>query len=291
MLIGLHARDDLRFVPADFAIIQQAKIESLKTMGFTHIDDYHHVRVINPDLQFIVRLHHKATLGGPEVGGMPSPQDFVAFNNPIISKLHNDLGIQKFEIHNEPNLKGGGEGWGDSNEDAEKFKIWYGEVLKGFRNHHKGLLFGFPGLALLQNDLGWLDICKSVIEDSNWLGCHVYWQTPGGQEMWKNDTFGLRFKAYHNRFPDMPIEITEYGNSNLQSDIPLDRQDQANQYVDWIQNQVRPHSYIESVHAFISTSPHKAFKDDQFEWATGDGNDFTLHPVVGAMAGILRPAL
>ncbi|MGD8398814.1 MAG: hypothetical protein PVG11_08145, partial [Anaerolineae bacterium] len=217
-LVGLHARNDVRFTEPDYQLVRWSRIELVKMMSFTEPAVFSRLRRENPDIEFIVRLYDSRT----RANSRSSPADFVARMVPIIARLQPYT--TKFEIHNEPNHAERVEGWGASDDNAQSFRSWYRQVLALLRQAAPWAEFGFPGLALNHphRDLAWLGICRDVIQASDWLGCHCYWQY--GNML--DNQWGLRFKLYHERFPAKQIEITEFGNSTPN----LAREEVARQY-------------------------------------------------------------
>lgn len=282
-LVGLHARNDHGFTQTDWLILQQAKVESLKTMSFTTDTTYSQARQSNPSMEFIVRLYP----GGSGRGHVPQPQAFADMFRDTIERLYNQFGVLKFEIHNEPNHNTGLEGWGDSQEDALSFQNWYKQTFAILRERHPWALLGYPGLAVPHNDLEWLDWNREAIEMSDWLGAHIYWQTPPGHEgNYQSEFWALRFKKYHEKFPHKLIEITEFGNSNGQSPpLTLSREEQRLQY-EWWMKKILEFPYLGSAHGFIATSPDPRWVQEGFAW----GDDGGVFPVVSAIGAIVRAA-
>lgn len=270
--IGLNARNDVLFPEEDYRLIQEARIETLKTVSITDVSVYERLRRENPSLEFIVRLWDK----GFAPGLHPTPQEFVERIAPKIQILRPYA--EKFEIHNEPNHFQGIEGWGSSDEQAKDFKGWYLEVLRRLRELFPWAKFGFPGLAINypHRDLEWLEICREAVEESDWLGCHCYWQ----YENHLSEEWGLRFKLYHRMFPNKTIEITEFGDST--PDLPPD--EMARKYVEYYR-ELYKYPYVNSACAFIASSPDHAFA--VFAWRT-EGGEFK--PVVRAIASMPREA-
>lgn len=270
--IGLHARNDYTFAEGDYLVIREARIETLKILSFTQNRVFERVRRENPDLEFIVRLHDTRIRSTH-----PSPEDFVDAAVPRINDLR--AFTLKFEILNEPNHSQGYEGWGSSDAEARSFRDWYLEALRRLRRACPWAKFGFPGLAphWPHGDLEWLEICREAVEASDWVGCHTYWQY---DNQLKND-WGLRFKAYHERFPAKIIEITEFGNStpNLSGDIV------AAQYAIFYQELFK-YPYVGSASAFIASSADPQWA--HFVWRKESGE--TL-PMIRATGNIRRPPL
>ena len=140
--VGVHARNDQMFGPADYDVLRIAGIETLKVLSLTSDDVYRRARQINPDIEFIVRLWDDRM----STSGHPTPQQFVERHIPRINQLR--PWVVKFEIHNEPNHASRVEGWGATDQDAKDFRDWYLEVLRRFRQLAPWAQFGFPGLAV-----------------------------------------------------------------------------------------------------------------------------------------------
>ncbi len=270
--IGLNARNDVYFPEEDYRLVREARIETLKTLSITDVSVYERLRRENPSIEFIVRLWDKGF--GP--GKHPSPQEFVERIAPRIQALRPYT--DKFEIHNEPNHFHRIEGWGSSDEQARDFKNWYLEVLRRLREFFPWAKFGFPGLAINypHRDLEWLEICREAVEESDWLGCHCYWQ----YENHLSEEWGLRFKLYHKMFPHKPIEITEFGDST--PDLPPE--EMARKYVEYYQ-ELYKYPYVNSACAFIASSSDPAWAN--FVWRTEGG---VFRPVVQAVASMPRLA-
>jgi len=224
-------------------------------------------------MEFIVRLWDDR-IG---TGRHPSPQEFASRHLSTIARLRHF--VTKFEIHNEPNHHERYEGWGSTDADARDFRSWYLEVLRLLRRGAPWAKFGFPGLAPNDphRDLPWLDICKDAILESDWLGVHCYWQYDNmGSKEW-----GKRFLYYHEKFPGMPLEITEFGDStpNVSSDR-IAKEYPAYYRMLWM------YPYVRSASAFILSSPDNAWAP--FVWRKESGE---MQPVVYAVGKAFRPSL
>jgi N-acetyl-anhydromuramyl-L-alanine amidase AmpD len=268
--VGIHARNSVHFTDHDYQLVRQARIETMKMMSQTDTSVYRRLREVNPDIEFIVRLYDDRLRNDSR----PSPADFVAKMVPIINRLRPY--VTKFEIHNEPNHVEGIEAWGSSDQHARSFRSWYLQVLPALKEACSWASFGFPGLALNypHRDLEWLDICRDVILASDWLGCHCYWQY---RNMMKAQ-WGLRFKLYHERFPNMKIEITEFGDST-----PNRRREEiAEQYTEYYA-ELNKYPYLGSASAFIASSPDPTWSP--FVWMKEGGE---MLPVVRAVGSMTR---
>lgn len=271
--VGLHGRNDVQFSEPDYALVRQARIETIKMMSFTDVSVYQRLRQEQPDIEFIVRLYDDRL----NRNSRPSPGEFVAKMVPIIKHLKPYA--SKFEIHNEPNHVDGIEGWGASDENARAFRSWYMQVLPALKKACPWANFGFPGLALHHphRDLEWLEICRDAIGASDWLGCHCYWQF----DNMLSQQWGLRFKLYHKRFPKKRIEITEFGDST--PNLSPDRI--AGQYVQYYQ-ELSKYPYLGSASAFIASSPDPTWAP--FVWMRDGGE---MLPVVDAVSRMPRKAV
>ncbi len=266
--VGLHARNDRYFTNRDYELVNQARIETLKMMSHTDVSVFERLRREHSRLEFIVRLYDDR-LGK---NSRPTPAQFAARMIPIMRNLRPYA--VKFEIHNEPNHAAGVEGWGSSDDHARSFNSWYWQVLTSLRRACPWAQLGFPGLALNNphRDLDWLRICKSSIEASHWLGCHCFWQ----YDNMLSDAWGLRFKLYHQRFPNKKIEITEFGDSTPN----LSRDAMAGEYVRYYQ-EVNRYPYLGSASSFIASSPDPAWHP--FAWMKEGGEMQPVVQRVGAM--------
>jgi N-acetyl-anhydromuramyl-L-alanine amidase AmpD len=271
--VGLHARNTVHFPEADYALVREARIETLKMMSHTDVTVFQRLRQENPGIEFIVRLYDDRLRNDSR----PSPAAFATKMVPLINSLQPYT--DKFEIHNEPNHVEGIEGWGASDQDARNFCSWYMQVLTVLRQQCPWAKFGFPGLAMpdfLHHDLAWLDICRDAVEASDWLGCHCYWQY--GNML--RDKWGLLFKLYHERFPDKPIEITEFGNSTPPKELP--REEMARQYTRFYK-ELNQYPYLGSASSFIASSPDPAWVP--FVWMKEGGERL---PIVTAVRNMDR---
>ena len=267
MDVGLHARNAVRFTDMDYQIFRQAKIEMAVMMSFTDNDAFNGLLGVNKHMKFIVRLYDdRINRDGPV------PQEaFVERMSPDIERLRNYTNM--FQIHNEPNHVGRIEGWGSTDSDAYNFAHWYKNVFRMLKQRHPWALFGFPGLALNwpHRDLPWLHICQNEIHNSDWLGCHCYWQ----YDNMYDENWGMRFTQYHSRFPNKKIHITEFGNSTP----GLQDSAMAAQYSAYYR-ELKHYNYIGSASSFIATSPDPTWAPFCWGWENG-----RIREVVQAVGG------
>jgi hypothetical protein len=278
--VGLHGRNHEQFEEVDYQVIREARIETLKTMSQTKPEIYKRVKDENPDIEFIVRLWDDR-MG---VGHHPTPEEFVERMAPIMDGLRPYA--TKFEIHNEPNHLHRYEGWGQEDADARDFNQWYQRVFRSLKQRCPWALLGFPGLAIPHRDLEWIEICRPSVEMSDFLGVHCYWQTtPDQPQNHLTDFWGLRFKYYHDKFPNKIIDLLEIGNSNAQNNLPINDQEISRQYVEYFQELFK-YPYINSASPFIMSSPDPTW--DSFAWRKVSGE---VKPVVAALRDMARPPL
>lgn len=284
-IIGVHGRNDVSFTERDYqAIREMPGVRWLKMMSHTDARVFNELLNINPDLQIVTRLY-----GGDKFGTNthPAPEDFCRMMIPRIEAL--SAYCCYFEIHNEPNHVRKIEGWGAGVDEAEDFARWLHVVMgilrDAFPREETQIQFGFPGLANgdVHNDLVWLEKCRPVIEKIDFLCAHCYWQTGEHQNIPNHlrRDWGLRYRIYHEAFPDLPIAITEAGNSNPHNNWPLDEQPMAMELVEWF-GTVAKDEYVFCACPFLLSSPDPTW--DPFVWVEESGR---FKAVVGAV-GLLE---
>lgn len=278
--VGLHGRNQENFEEVDYRVIREARIETLKMMSQTRPEVFERIKNENPDVEFIVRLWDDR-MG---VGHHPTPEQFVERMTPIMRQQRPFA--TKFEIHNEPNHLQRYEGWGQEDDDARDFNNWYQQVFKLLKQACPWASLGFPGLAVPHRDLEWVEICRPSVDMSDFLGVHCYWQTtPQQPRNHLSDFWGLRFKYYHEKFPDKIIDLLEVGNSNAQSGLPISDEELAQQLVEYFQELFK-YSYLDSASPFILSSPDPTW--DSFAWRKTSGE---IKPVIAAVRDMPRPPL
>ena len=279
--VGVHGRNDHEYHGGDYDLVREAKIESVKMMSFNPVHVFHQLRDVNPDLDLVVRLYDGRMGAG---GNHPTPAQFADTFIPIMRDFQPYA--TKFEVHNEPNHLHGIEGWGQEDHYAHDFNAWFLQVYDRLKQACPWASLGFPGLAIPHRDLEWIEICRPSVEKADWLGVHCYWQNPTLTEGNHLDDFwGLRFKSYHEKFPDKLIEITEFGNSNGQSGFPVDADQIAREYVEYYQ-ELFEYPYLLSASAFIMSAPQQEWQI--FVWRKEKGS---FLPVVAAVRDMPRPRL
>ncbi len=278
--VGVHGRNEVDFEEADYRVIQEGNIETIKMMSHTRVDHFRRLKQMRPDIELITRLFDDrfGRHGGP------SPEQFAARMVPIMRQLQPYS--TKFEVHNEPNHMERIEGWGDTDADAQKFNIWFMRAYDILKAQCPWAELGFPGLAIPHRDLEWVEICRPAVQKADWLGVHCYWQTPPhAMHNHLADFWGLRFKYYHQKFPDKIIELTEVGNSNVQNGIPFSESSHAKEFTEYL-TECFKYPYLNSASFFILSSKDPAW--DGFCWRSQDGRP---HEVMWAVKDMLRPHL
>ena len=279
MIPGIHGRNDTVWQEADFQIVKAARLGAVKLLSLTGPGVFDRLKRDDPDIVLITRLYDSRIAQDTH----PTPAEFAARMIPQIKAVEPYCNL--FEIHNEPNHLQRIEGWGQEDHHAQDFNNWFLRVYDRLKEACPWASFGFPGLAIPHRDLEWIEICRPAVERADWLGVHCYWQTPPGQE--RNhlaDFWGLRFKYYHQKFPDKTIHITECGNSNNQASppIPTSEDELARQVVEYYQECAR-YPYLGAACFFILSSPDPTWSF--FTWRTEDER---WKPVVQAVAQMKR---
>lgn len=278
--VGLHGRNDQEFGDADFRVITDAKIETVKMMSHTRLSHFQRLKQLRPDVEIITRLYDDRI----NRQGHVTPEDFARRMIPLMLQLQPTC--VKFEVHNEPNHMDRIEGWGDTDADARDFNAWFLRTYAILKQYCPWAQLGFPGLAIPHRDLEWIELCRPAVEQADWLGVHCYWQTPPhDMHNHLSDFWGLRFKYYHQKFPAKLIDLTEVGNSNVQSGIPFTEETHAREYTEYLSECFR-YPYLNSASFFILSSVDPRWQG--FTWRSEDGRP---HKVVWAVRDMRRPHL
>lgn len=276
--VGVHARNDVVFHDPDYAIIRDAKIETIKMMSQSSVDVFKRLKQEHSDIELITRLYDDRF--GKH--GHPSPEEFAQRMVPIMKQLQ-PYSI-KYEVHNEPNHLHRIEGWGETDDDARDFNQWFLRTYDILKSQCPWAQLGYPGLAIPHRDLEWVEVTRPAVEKSDWLGVHCYWQTPPDQmHNHLADFWGLRFKYYHEKFPDKIMDLTEVGNSNVQNHIPFTREGHAREFTEYL-TECFKYPYINSAAFFIMSSPDPTW--DGFCWRNESGE---VYPITWAIKDMPRP--
>jgi hypothetical protein len=282
--VGLDGRNDTVFQEADYQLVREAKIETLKMMSLTDPAVFARIQQENPGVEFIVRLYDDRM----NANGHPTPKEFADRMIPVMRSLQPYA--VKFEVGNEPNHFRRFEGWGPTDADAQNFNAWFLEVYGLLKAAHPWAELGYPALATpdsYHRDKAWLALTREAVERADWLGVHCYWQSPPDKpNTMFDEAHGLCFKYYHELFPDKPLEMTEFDNDNVVWDLPPLAADQIAQEAVTYYQELFKYPYIRSASAFIMSSPDARW--DYFAWRTDSGG---FKPAVAAVADMARPAL
>ncbi len=223
-LVGAACRPDGQFTEADFAVVNQARLEAVRITQDTPDAAIARLRSLNPNIFLLARLTtdlHTEPL---------SPQAFTDRLRPHLARLYAQ-GIRYFEIHTQPNLHANG--WMVGWNDGAAFAAWFLGVLAIWRPQFPEAKFGFPGLSPgddVPNQrfaaLRFLDQADQAAIAADWLGVACYWNTY--VEM-RSTAHGRGFETYRLRYPHKLLFITDFANIN-----PLTDDDaRGNQYLDY----------------------------------------------------------
>jgi hypothetical protein len=167
-------------------------------------------------------------------GSKFTPEDFVKFVDNGITAC-TQMGIQYFEVHNEPNHPDEGMDWNWTN--GAEFGTWLIKVLGILRQRFPQAKFGYPGLSPQPNVPTFLDGSASAIAQCDWLGVHNYWWSPDQPPFpMTGDNAGMGWKYYRTRFPDTLLMITEFSN-NTEKVSDTDKGNQYAKYYSLLRNE------------------------------------------------------
>jgi len=179
----------------------------------------------------------------PAIAQGRTAEQFVNDTKAAISAFI-QAGLGEFEVLNEPNLSR--EGFGASWKSGDEFNDWFQDALKRLRALFPTTKFFFPAPSPYPadfsndntvnrpyrplGDVDFLEACNDAVLAADALCVHCYWQNV--DELRDIDSTnigkgGLRFlRLYHERFPTMPIVISEFSNvrPGLKDYAPTDNQ-------------------------------------------------------------------
>lgn len=212
MNIGIHFSNKYWEAPSeeDFRRLRDCKPECIKTLIFSEprydqVAVHRRLKEEHPEALIVARLFADMN-GGP----WPADQFVRDFNSHI--ELVKDW-VQWFEVHNEPNIdpaSGVHEGFGPNDADFVAFRDWFNPVLDGLEANHPWARWVFPGNAIHRYWEFWHALKDEIARCDAW-GVHCYWQF----DHHTDPTFGRCYERAHQLLPDMPILITEFGDSTI----------------------------------------------------------------------------
>jgi hypothetical protein len=228
---GIHFSNKFweRPSPGDFELLRRARPTCIKTClfaddpNFNQVELHDQLKAEHPQALIVARL-----FAGMGDSHWPA-QEFVARFKPRIDALQGI--VTWFEVHNEPNIDptqaGYNEGFGATDEDFQVFCSWARNVLNGLRANHPWAKWVFPGNAIHRYYEFWQALMDTIPLFDAW-GVHCYWQ----EDRHVDPTFGRCYERAHALLPDMPIIITECGDSTVgrspADKIPI--------YLDWLRH-------------------------------------------------------
>ena len=237
MNVGIHFSNFYWEPPREehFQRLRKARPELIKTLifpapRFDQVAVHARLRQENPQAMIVGRLF--ADMNG---GAWPA-QDFVNHFAPRIAELQPY--VTWFEVHNEPNLDsaaaGYSEGFGASDADADRFAAWAEQVLAALRGQFPWAHWVFPGQAIHRYTEFWNRVLPTIKKFDAW-GVHCYWQ--GDNHL--HPYFGLCYKYAHYLAPEMPLIITEFGDSTP-GRSPAEK---LSRYLEWF-TELEKHPYV-----------------------------------------------
>lgn len=275
-LVGLHGRADGPLQDADYAAINQARIEAVKLLTSAQPGNVDRLRADNPRVFIMVRLF--AHFDGRVVTASEFAQWMVGDMAPFY-----DRGLRYFEVHNEPNLRP--EGWTQSWADGAAFGAWFLDVSQRIKQVYPDALLGYPGLSpgdhvpgLRQNALEFLTQSDAACRAADWVALHCYWVS---EAEFNSAAGGLGYVEYRRRFPDKLLFITEFSNPVQATDKAVKGQ----QYVRYYQH-LRSVPGIGAAFAFVVSSS-SGF--DTETWRLENGQATAIPGLVGARPDVVSP--
>ena len=212
---GLHFGNKYWESPTeeDFARLRLARPECIKTCLFPdpppsndQVETHRRLAREHPSALIVARLF--ANMGDTAWTVDKFVSDFSARIEAV--RPH----VRWFEVHNEPNLDkaqaGYAEGFGPTDHDFMLFRVWIDEVLDRLRAEHSWAKWVFPGNAVHRQAPFWQALLPSIRRFDAW-GVHCYWQFDNHRSL----DFGRCYERAHDLLPDMPLIITECGDSTL----------------------------------------------------------------------------
>lgn len=141
----------------------------------------------------------------------------------IIRRFYN-AGVLDYVVDNEPNIS-----WTLAGYNATEYADWLRVFIEHITNRRMrdgwdlppGVRLFAPPIAWTDEwpHMPWLEAMRYIIPLFDGISVHTYWQSSrqgrdnilAGPLMWER--FGANYRWYMNRYPDMPIQCSEMGNS------------------------------------------------------------------------------
>lgn len=299
--VGVNGRNASGWRSLDYHALDAMGAEAVLLYSFTSDAVLRELTEKRPSIEITCRLFDVGAFG--PVGHWPTPEQFADKMLPDIGRFR-EAGIRLFAIHNEPNHQDGIEGFGKTLDGAKAYDEWHLEVMERLCKSFPDALWGFPALAVPHGEhphyeLAWLRACEQAIRVSDWLGIHTYWQNPNLHDAnHLADFWGGRFKQYIAQLDewgltDMPVEITEFGNSNCQGKFqdgtpyPVEWERQGDEYAQWFREMVFPIGpRVRAAHCFTLSAPQPEW--DGFALVGESGG---MRAPVHALGAMERPPL
>lgn len=180
---------------------------------------------------------------------MPSADEFV---HDMVGAINDarKVGVNWFELHNEPNLYNE---WKESWGGAEGFADWAIKIIIRLRKAFPNIKIVSPGLWPHTGDLpgigqdidSWIKVLskRSVFAACDATGAHAYWGKRSGLNAYADGLNYYRYIPYTNR----KIWVTEFSN-NQTSDIDFEK---GRQYRDYLGHLRKYSSYVDRAYSFV----------------------------------------
>jgi hypothetical protein len=250
--VGVHIGNDCGLQPEDRRIIEMLRPGSVTVLPSYamnsqpfRLEDAQWILGVVPDCHIILRPYVPPQVAASDLGC----QQYI---NAVMAILPQWLSVVPpkqlhLQMWNEQNMPDGGEGFGSTLADMQRFDRRFVEMVEQIKWRYPSVLIGWTPLTIGNRDVwfrgdsiaphylhgssGCTDPytlthsaraaallegpCKKSIAMADEIYAHVYISDRDGvTNAWSNDAYGLRYERFQFWYPDKPIWINEWGHPN-----------------------------------------------------------------------------